>query len=153
MLSIIASPPSFTSKPRGFTFFFKCAAYRFWLKWLWAMLLGQTPLCRTGASFQIFLGGGRDGLAIEASLISRGICGGWGGGGVAVSLTREDLFILSYFLCFLKPHEQGISANISTKMNSSKARDPLKINFLSLASLPWLRPSVTKKVKKKRTQY
>ena len=39
---------------------------------------------------------------------------------------------------------------LGTKINSSKAGDPLKINFLSLASLPWLRPSVTKKKKTKK---
>ena len=33
----------------------------------------------SGASFQIFLGGGSDGLASEASLISRVVQGGWRG--------------------------------------------------------------------------
>ena len=41
---------------------------------------------------------------------------------------------------------------LGTKINSSKAGDPLKINFLLLASLPWLRPSITKK-KEKKKQY
>ena len=41
---------------------------------------------------------------------------------------------------------------LSTKINSSKAGDPLKINFLSLASLPWLRPCLSHK-KKKKIQY
>ena len=68
-----------------------------------------------GASFQIFLvgrgGGGRDGLASEASLISRG----GSRGRVAVSPLKKFFFILSYFMCFLKPHEQLISAKIRYK--------------------------------------
>ena len=42
-----------------------------------------------------------------------------------------------------------------TKINSSKAGDPLKINFLLLARLPWLRPCLShkKKNKKKTIQY
>ena len=39
---------------------------------------------------------------------------------------------------------------LGTKINFSKAGDPLKINFLSLASVPWLRSLVTKKKKKKK---
>ena len=91
-------------------------------------------------------GGGRDGLASEASLISRGVRGGRGR---AVSPLKKIVLILSYFMCFLKPHKQLISA----KINSSKAGDPLKTNFLSLASVPWLWPCLnhtrTKKKKKK----
>ena len=67
----------------------------------------------SGASFQIFLGGGgggRDGFVSDASLISRGIRGGGGRG--AVSLLEKIFLILSYFMCFLKPHEQLISAKI-----------------------------------------
>ena len=38
---------------------------------------------------------------------------GWaGGGGGAVSPLEKIFFILSYFMCLLKPHEQGISAKI-----------------------------------------
>ena len=78
----------------------------------------------SGASFQIFLGGGRDGLASEESLIGRGVHRGGGGGGEEVCvcvcckkalLPREHFLILSYFMCFLKPHEQGISAKIRYK--------------------------------------
>ena len=41
--------------------------------------------------------------------------GGGGGGGRLVSHPRECFLILSYFMCFLKPHEQGISAKIRYK--------------------------------------
>ena len=37
---------------------------------------------------------------------------------------------------------------LGTKINSSKTGDPLKINFLSLASLLWLRPCLSQKKKK-----
>ena len=40
---------------------------------------------------------------------------------------------------------------LSTKINSSKAGDPLKINFVSLASLPWLWPCFSHKNKTKQT--
>ena len=42
---------------------------------------------------------------------------------------------------------------LGTKIYFSKAGDPLKINFLSLASLLWLWPCLTKKKKKKKIQY
>ena len=51
-----------------------------------------------------------------------------------------------------KVFQQKFGTNIS----SSKAGDPLKINILSLASLPWLRPRLShtkKKKKKKNIQY
>ena len=61
---------------------------------------------KPGASFQIFLRGGRDALASAASLISREVrCGG--GGAI-----ENFFFFFTYFMCFLKPHEQGISAKI-----------------------------------------
>ena len=37
---------------------------------------------------------------------------------------------------------------LGTKINSSKAGDPLTINFLSLASLPWPQPCLSHKKKK-----
>ena len=37
---------------------------------------------------------------------------------------------------------------LGTKINYSEAGDPLKINFLLLASLPWLRPFLSHKKKK-----
>ena len=42
---------------------------------------------------------------------------------------------------------------LGTKINSSKAGDPLKINFLSLASLPWLWPCLSHKEKSNNIQY
>ena len=39
---------------------------------------------------------------------------------------------------------------LGTKINSSKAGEPLKINFLSLASVPWLRPCISHKKKRKK---
>ena len=39
---------------------------------------------------------------------------------------------------------------LCTKINSSKAGDNLKINFLSLASAPWLQPCLSHKKKKKK---
>ena len=63
----------------------------------------------SGASFQIFLVGGRDGLVGETSLISKGFAVG------GCKPPSDIFFILSYFMCFLKPHEQGISAKIRYK--------------------------------------
>ena len=42
---------------------------------------------------------------------------------------------------------------LGTKINSSKAGDPLKINILSLTSVPWLRPCLSHKKKKNNMQY
>ena len=39
---------------------------------------------------------------------------------------------------------------LGTKMNSSKVREPLKINFLSLASVPWLWPCLRHQKKKQK---
>ena len=48
-------------------------------------------------------------------------------------------------MCFWKPHEQVFQQKLGTKINFSEAGDPLKINFLSLTSLPWLRPCLSHK--------
>ena len=65
-------------------------------------------------SFQTFLGEGRGGLANDANLDQLG--GFW----MCVCVCykhppptpKNIYFISNYFLCFLKPHEQGISAKI-----------------------------------------
>ena len=62
----------------------------------------STSLLLPGASFQNFLGGG-GGRAKRK------------GSGVLKGHLKNFYFILSYFMCFLKPHEQGISAKIRYK--------------------------------------
>ena len=103
-----------------------------------------------GRPFRFFLrgGGGRDGLASEASL-SRSFRGGGG-------CYKPPSRIFSYFELFYVLFEATWARYFSVqKFIPNKAGDPLKINFLSLASLPWLRPclSYKKQKTKKKTVY
>ena len=55
-----------------------------------------------------------------------------------------------FYVLFEATWARYFSKKLSTKINSSKAGDPLKINFLSLASVPWKRPCLSHKKKEKK---
>ena len=81
-----------------------------------------------------------------------GSLGGWGGGCKPPS---KFFFLFWAILCTFWSHMSKVfQQKLGTKINSSKAGDPLKNNFLSLASIPWLQPCLSyKKKKKKNMQY
>ena len=88
-----------------------------------------------GRHFRFFGGGGGGG---EASLNSW-----WGSGSVN---PLENFFLFWAILCAFWSHNSKVfQQNLGTKLNFSEAGDPLKINFLSLTSLPWLRPCLSHK--------
>ena len=84
-----------------------------------------------GRHFRFFFewgGGGGAETAWRAKQVSKKLGGSVGGGGEgrAVSPPRENFLILSYFMCFLKPHVQGISAKIWYKNQFQRSRKPFK---------------------------